>query len=144
MMPPSAAHTKKGILRYAGRLTLRSRRVLSSSTTKQEAVHTSKQKYPHQHQHQHRLAIFKSTAGLAIGASVYTRYVREQKLSTLILAQESGLLGTTSIAKSESSAGPSERIIPPQPTPKYDLPSLIETVRRAGLIGSTKSVKVRY
>jgi len=68
-------------------------------------------------------------ATVAAGASsLYARHLREQKLSTLVSAKDSGILSTD---VSTSNA----------PSQIYNLPTLIETIKRAGLIGSTKSVK---
>lgn len=85
-----------------------------SSTTK--LVHTH-----HEHEAKEWLNLKWTAAVLAIvgaSSSVYTRHIRNDKLSTLTLAKDSDILHT-----------------------KYNLNSLIETVSRAGLIGTTKSVK---
>ncbi|KAL7538890.1 hypothetical protein ACHAXR_008868 [Thalassiosira sp. AJA248-18] len=106
-----------------------------STTAKQQESHTPK------HLH-HRFAALAAAAVVTAGASLYTRHLRDEKLSTLVLAKDSGILVSGSststkksnISKSTSSCSPSRQ-------QKYNLPSLIETITRAGLIGSTKSVK---
>lgn len=69
----------------------------------------------------------------ATGASLYTRHLREQKLSSLTEAKDSELLCTDKTEGSTISHSSSST--------KHNIPSLIETITRAGLIGSTKSVK---
>ena len=79
---------------------------------------------------------------VALSASLYTRHLREQKLSTLTLAKDCGLLSaaTSSPSTTTTSSSQKQSIINPSQS-KYSLPSLMETITRAGLLGSTKSVK---
>ncbi|KAL9187622.1 hypothetical protein ACHAXT_006000 [Thalassiosira profunda] len=71
-----------------------------------------------------------TSAGL--GLSVYTRRLRDEKLSTLTPARESDLLSTSSTSNANDTIASKKQ---------YNLPHLVETVTRAGLVGSTKSVK---
>lgn len=81
------------------------------------------------------VAVAAVTVAVAVAsASLYTRHLREQKLSTLVEAKDSELLSTDTTTTNTISSTLSS-------SPIYNLPSLIETVTRAGLIGSTKSVK---
>ncbi|KAL7544292.1 hypothetical protein ACHAWF_007676 [Thalassiosira exigua] len=64
-----------------------------------------------------------ASLAVAAAASVYTRRLRDEKLSSLPLARDSKLLSLR------------------EERGKYDLPSLVESATRAGLIGSTRSVK---
>mmetsp|Transcript_23021 Transcript_23021/g.49821 ORF Transcript_23021/g.49821 Transcript_23021/m.49821 type:complete len:424 (+) Transcript_23021:163-1434(+) len=86
-------------------------------------------KQGHKPKYDHYRLAFAVAATVAAGASsLYARHLREQKLSTLVSAKDSGILSTD---VSTSNA----------PSQIYNLPTLIETIKRAGLIGSTKSVK---
>lgn len=67
-----------------------------------------------------------TSAGAAI---YYARHIRHEKLSTLISAKDSGLLSQHNDNNQSAS------------TEKYDLQSIIETIKRSGLMGSTSSVK---
>jgi len=58
-----------------------------------------------------------AAAGVISVASIYTRHIRHEKVSSLTSAKESGLLSRNKVL------------------------SIIETTKRAGLMGSTKSVK---
>ena len=79
----------------------------------------------------------KRTKAAAGGAAVtsagkaiyYARHIRHEKLSTLISAKDSGLLSQHNDDNQSASVE------------KYDLQSIIETIKRAGLMGSTSSVK---
>jgi len=65
-----------------------------------------------------------------ISVSVYTRHVRDEKLlSHLVLAKDCGLLSSDVDNEVSSSSN------------QYNLPYIIEQVTRAGLVGTTKSVK---
>jgi hypothetical protein len=75
-----------------------------------------------------------ATVTLGIGASFYTRQLRDQKLQTLVPAKDSGLLDASASPSTATSRANSCH-------QKYNLHSLIETTKRAGLIGSTRSVK---
>ena len=85
-----------------------------ATETKQQQIHMSKPKQDNSY----RTYAIIAAITIAGSSSIYTRHIRKQKLSTLTLAQDSTLLST-----------------------KYNLPSLTESVKRAGLIGTTKSVK---
>ncbi|KAL3793658.1 hypothetical protein HJC23_010230 [Cyclotella cryptica] len=74
--------------------------------------------------------VVTAVASLA-GFSIYTRHVRSKKLATLTPATDSGLLISSSTPGQTSKDS----------SPKYDVSSLIELITRAGLVGSTKSVK---
>ena len=71
-------------------------------------------------------AVAVTSAGAAI---YYARHIRHEKLSTLISAKDSGLLSQHNDNNQSASVE------------KYDLQSIIETIKRAGLMGSTSSVK---
>lgn len=80
-------------------------------------------KLVHKHEHKakegsHLKWVAAVLAVVGASSSLYTRHIRNDKLSTLTLAKDSEIFHT-----------------------KYNLNSLIETVSRAGLIGTTKSVK---
>jgi hypothetical protein len=82
--------------------------------------------------HRRRKLAVALTAGASIaGFSAFTRYERRKKLATLTPATENGLLFLSS----------SDEISGARFEPKYDVASLVETITRAGLVGSTKSVK---
>ena len=77
--------------------------------------------------------VLAAAAASGVGYSVYTRHVRREKLSTLTPTRESALLAPSSVDNDTSLSRAS--------SPKYDVASLIETITRASLVGSTKSVK---
>ncbi|KAL3803766.1 hypothetical protein ACHAW5_004617 [Stephanodiscus triporus] len=81
-------------------------------------------------------AIFVVAASVTIGisTSLYTRHLREKKLQTLVSAKDSGLLDTSTSSSTSTLRTHSCH-------QKYNLPFLIESTKRAGLVGSTKSVK---
>lgn len=71
-----------------------------------------------QHQKTHKYAAYALAAVSAMSAvSIYTRHIRHEKVSSLTSAQDSGLLS------------------------RYKALYIIETITRAGLMGSTKSVR---
>lgn len=78
--------------------------------------------------------VLAAAAASGVGYSIYTRHVRREKLSTLTPARESALLAPSSANNNDTS-------LPTRTSPKYDVDSLIETITRASLVGSTKSVK---
>ena len=87
----------------------------------------TKPKKDNNHRHKYILAGVVSTT--LISASVYTRHVCDEKLSHLVLAKDCGHLSTD--VDNEDSP----------PSYQYNLPYIIEQVTRAGLVGTTKSVK---
>eukprot|EP00581_Thalassiosira_minuscula_P015984 CAMPEP_0183721114 /NCGR_PEP_ID=MMETSP0737-20130205/13513_1 /TAXON_ID=385413 /ORGANISM="Thalassiosira miniscula, Strain CCMP1093" /LENGTH=445 /DNA_ID=CAMNT_0025951085 /DNA_START=247 /DNA_END=1584 /DNA_ORIENTATION=- len=95
----------------------------------------AKQGYKHKPKYQHFRSIFALTATAAFGASLYTRYLRDRKLASLPLAKDCALLDIAPAPSGQQQSTISRS------QPKYNLQSLIETITRAGLIGSTKSVK---
>jgi len=88
---------------------------------------TTKPKNNNNHRHKYILAGAVSTA--LISSSVYTRHLRDEKLSHLVLAKDCGLLSSDVDNEDSSSSN------------QYNLPYIIEQVTRAGLVGTTKSVK---
>jgi len=100
-------------------------------------------KQGHKPKYQHHRSFFVVAAAVAVTASLYTRHLREEKLTTLPLAKNSELLWEQKLSAAASSTASSsqEQPILSHSQPIYNLPSLIETVTRAGLMGSTKSVK---
>lgn len=88
---------------------------------------TAKPKNDHNHRHKYILAATASTA--LISLSIYTRHVSDEKLSHLALAKDCGLLSSDVDNEDSSSSN------------QYNLPYIIEQVTRAGLVGTTKSVK---
>mmetsp|Transcript_28625 Transcript_28625/g.57618 ORF Transcript_28625/g.57618 Transcript_28625/m.57618 type:complete len:426 (+) Transcript_28625:214-1491(+) len=71
-----------------------------------------------QHQKKHKYAAYALAAVSAMSAaSIYTRHIRHEKVTSLTSAEDSGLLSRDKAL------------------------SIIETIKRAGLMGSTKSVK---
>mmetsp|Transcript_6359 Transcript_6359/g.12111 ORF Transcript_6359/g.12111 Transcript_6359/m.12111 type:complete len:433 (-) Transcript_6359:52-1350(-) len=100
-------------------------------------------KQGHKPKYQHNRSFFVVAAAVAVTASLYTRHLREEKLTTLPLAKDSELLREQklSVAASSTASSSQEQPILSHSQPMYNLPSLIETVTRAGLMGSTKSVK---
>jgi hypothetical protein len=91
-------------------------------------------KQPKHEQSPSAIFLVAGTATLGVGASFYTRRLRDQKLQTLVSAKDSGLLDTSPSSSTATSRTYSCH-------QRYNLHSLIETTKRAGLIGSTKSVK---
>ena len=79
----------------------------------------TKPKKDNNHRHKYILAAAVSTA--LISASVYTRHVRNEKLSHLVLAKDCGFL-STDVDNEESSHLMNQ----------YNLPYTIEQVTRAG------------
>lgn len=77
--------------------------------------------------------VVAATVTLGIGTSLYTRHLQEQKLQSLVCAKDSGLLDTSASSSTTTSRAHSCH-------QKYNLAFLIETTKRAGLVGSTKSV----
>ena len=77
--------------------------------------------------------VVAATVTLGIGTSFYTRHLQEQKLQSLVCAKDSGLLDTSASSSTTTSRAHSCH-------QKYNLAFLIETTKRAGLVGSTKSV----
>ena len=94
-------------------------------------------KQGHKPKYQHHRSLFVVATAVAVTASLYTRYLREEKLTTLPLAKNSELLLEQILSAAASSTASSSQ----DSQPIYNLPSLIETVTRGGLMGSTKSVK---
>lgn len=79
--------------------------------------------------------VLAAAAASGVGYSAYTtRHVRREKLSTLTPARESALLAPSFRVDNDTSSSRGA-------SPKYDVASLIETITRASLVGSTKSVK---
>jgi hypothetical protein len=93
---------------------------------------TEIQQQAHPSQRRRTLVLVSAAAASVAGASLYTRRVRREKLNSLTPAKGSGLL--TTMASSQQTLGTKQTI-------KYNVPTLIETITRASLIGSTKSVK---
>lgn len=79
-------------------------------------------------QRQWKIAAFVTVSASIAGFSIYTRYERRKKLATLIPATETGLLISSSTDGKSSIS-------------RYEVASLVETITRAGLIGTKKSVK---
>ena len=100
----------------------------------QQPKQTNNNKY---HQKRYTFVAVAGATTAAVGASIYTRHIREQRLSTLVLAEDSGLLCCGSTTTSNNN----ESDISCYTHQKYDVRYLIESVTRAGLVGSTKSVK---
>mmetsp|Transcript_12714 Transcript_12714/g.26919 ORF Transcript_12714/g.26919 Transcript_12714/m.26919 type:complete len:467 (-) Transcript_12714:896-2296(-) len=85
-----------------------------------------------------RRHVFTVTIAATAAASIYTRYIRREKLSTLIPAKDSGLL-SADVTEDESKRKYTK--LAPHMYRTYNLPRTIETITRAGLVGSKKSVK---
>ena len=90
----------------------------------------------HQHQRTQRRKNFAAavlaTAFSMVGLSIYTRHLRREKLTTLTPAAETGLIISSSTESSPTQA---------QPLSIYNIDLLVETITRAGLVGTEKSVK---
>mmetsp|Transcript_247 Transcript_247/g.589 ORF Transcript_247/g.589 Transcript_247/m.589 type:complete len:381 (+) Transcript_247:126-1268(+) len=132
-------HASASSSRSTSNLLLRSKH-LTNGLGRYFATNT---KQGHKPKYQDYRSVFVvATTVVALSASLYTRHLREQKLSTLTLAKDCGLLSaaTSSPSTTTTSSSQKKSIINPSQS-KYSLPSLMETITRAGLLGSTKSVK---
>ena len=115
----------RGVAKATRTVAAQSRTVFSSSAVSS---------VPSQNKKKSRDTAYAFAAISAMSAlSIYSRYIRHEKVSTLILAEDSGILSRNDSTSCNEGTSHS--------CAKYDILSIIETIQRAGLMGSTKSVK---